>query len=241
MIPGPPGTAFGYTLAGRLEQEGHPYLAAIQAGSAGLDTFGIDTSAVVAPVITGSLQLMKSAVVGAILKFGGDAFERLAQVQFMAVTGEEFGAALAGHAAEGAANTEKEETAAGRVMKSVRQDEKAVAGGGKKGTGGGGASRAKEPLKMEDFLESPGFGQTLKNNSIRTSQIIKGDKVYKAVKNIRNADGEVVIRKGDSFYIDTAHDDHLEVFSKFRAERPVVNLDGSINDKKTVSAKGRRF
>lgn len=94
---------------------------------------------------------------------------------------------------------------------------------------------------MEDFLESPGFGQTLKNNSIRTSEIIKGAKVYEAVKNIRNANGEVVIRKGDSFYIDTAHDDHLEVFSKFRAERPVVNLDGSISDKKTVSAKGRRF
>ena len=130
MIPGPPGTAFGYTLAGRLEQEGHPYLAAIQAGSAGLDTFGIDTSVVVAPVITGSLQLMKSAVVGAILKFGGDAFERLAQAQFMAVTGEEFGAALAGHAAEGVANNAvKEETAVGQVMKSVRQDEKVVAGG----------------------------------------------------------------------------------------------------------------
>ncbi|WP_198027157.1 hypothetical protein [Parasaccharibacter apium] len=181
-------------------------------------------------------------MVGAILKFGGDAFERLAQAQFMAVTGEEFGAALTGHAAEGVANNAvKEETAVGQVMKSVRQDEKAVVGGGKKGTGDGGASRAKEPFKMEDFLESPGFGQTLKNNSIRTSEIIKGSKVYKAVKNIRNANGEVVIRKGDSFYIDTAHDDHLEVFSKFREERPVVNLDGSINDKKTVSAKGRRF
>ncbi len=77
-----------------------------------------------APVITGSLQLMKSAVVGAILKFGGDAFERLAQAQFMAVTGEEFGAALTGHAAEGVANNAvKEETAVGQVMKSVRQDE----------------------------------------------------------------------------------------------------------------------
>ncbi|MCK8637045.1 hypothetical protein CO583_05875 [Parasaccharibacter sp. TMW2.1882] len=158
MIPGPPGTAFGYTLAGRLEQEGHPYLAAIQAGSAGLDTFGIDTSVVVSPAITGSLWLAKSAVVGAILKFGGDAFERLAQAQFMAVTGEEFGAALAGHAAEGVANNAvKEETAVGQVMKSVRQDEKAVAGGGKKGTGDGGASRAKEPFKMEDFFRVSWF------------------------------------------------------------------------------------
>ncbi|WP_219811878.1 hemagglutinin repeat-containing protein [Parasaccharibacter apium] len=131
MIPGPPGTAFGYTLAGRLEQEGHPYLAAIQAGSAGLDTFGIDTSVVVSPAITGSLWLAKSAVVGAILKFGGDAFERLAQAQFMAVTGEEFGAALVGHAAEGAANLGKKETAAGQVVKSVRQDDPAFKNIGK--------------------------------------------------------------------------------------------------------------
>ncbi|MCL1497031.1 hypothetical protein CO583_05855 [Parasaccharibacter sp. TMW2.1882] len=84
-----------------------------------------------APVITGSLQLMKSAVVGVILKFGGDAFERLAQAQFMAVTGEEFGAALAGHAAEGAANLGKKETAAGQVVKSVRQDDPAFKNIGK--------------------------------------------------------------------------------------------------------------
>ncbi|OOL19075.1 hypothetical protein AL01_04980 [Bombella intestini] len=71
-------------------------------------------------MIIGSLWLAKSAVVGAVLKFGDAAVERLAKAQFMAAPGEELGSA-AGHAVEGAANLGEKETVAGQVVKSVSE------------------------------------------------------------------------------------------------------------------------
>ncbi len=89
MVPGPIGAAFGYSFAIKLANDGHPYLAALQSASATVDAFGIDTSVVVSPAITGSLWLAKSAVVGAVFKFGAAALERLAKVQFTAATAKE--------------------------------------------------------------------------------------------------------------------------------------------------------
>ncbi|MBA5728117.1 hypothetical protein [Bombella mellum] len=73
-------------------------------------------------MIIGSLWLAKSAVVGAVLKFGDAAVERLAKAQFMAAIGEKLGSAE-GHAVEGTANLGEKETVAGQVVKSVRQDD----------------------------------------------------------------------------------------------------------------------
>jgi filamentous hemagglutinin len=87
---------------------------------------------------------------------------------------------------------------------------------------------------MEALFEQSGFGQALKYNS---QKLNNNKSWYKATSRISNE-----IRKGDIFYLDTAHYNHLEVFSgtdgSFRA---VVNLDGSINEAKTRAAKGRRI
>lgn len=68
---------------------------------------------------------------------------------------------------------------------------------------------------------------------------MRGDQTYEATDDVRNEDGDTVIRKGDRFYLDKSHGDHLEVFDKWNNDRPVVNLDGSINIEKTIDAKGR--
>lgn len=55
-----------------------------------------------------------------------------------------------------------------------------------------------------------------------------GQSVYKA-----NGDIGDYIKKGDQFYLDAQHKDHLEVFDKRGNFKAVLNLDGSINKYKT--------
>ncbi|MCV6805419.1 hemagglutinin repeat-containing protein, partial [Achromobacter ruhlandii] len=89
---------------------------------------------------------------------------------------------------------------------------------------------------MAAIFERPGFGGEIKNNSQRTSQHYHGMTVYKA-----NDDIGGYIKKGDNFYLDKRHKDHIEVFDRHGNFKVVLNLDGSINDSKTMAAKGRRL
>ncbi|MCG2596946.1 MAG: hemagglutinin repeat-containing protein [Achromobacter sp.] len=87
---------------------------------------------------------------------------------------------------------------------------------------------------MAEFLERPGFGSEIKNGSRKTSQQYHGQTVYQADRRIGNN-----IKKGDKFYLDGKHMDHIEVFDGRGNVRCVLNLDGSINDRKTKAAEGR--
>lgn len=62
--------------------------------------------------------------------------------------------------------------------------------------------------------------------------------IYKANKDIGSH-----IADGDIFYLDGAHKNHLELFSSNRKIKLVLNLDGSINTRKTLEAQkeGRRL
>ncbi len=92
---------------------------------------------------------------------------------------------------------------------------------------------------MAEFFKKTGFGSEIKEISKKTSKLYQGQSVYLANKPVGD-----YIQKGDQFYLDAKHKDHIEVFdstgTKVRAD---LNLDGSFNDAKTKAAKaeGRRL
>jgi len=89
---------------------------------------------------------------------------------------------------------------------------------------------------MGEFLKQPGFGSTVKDNTQKTNQQYQGQTIYKATDNIGD-----YIKKGDQFYLDGLHKDHIEVFDKRGNFKAVVNLDGTINKAKTDAALGREL
>ncbi|WP_249939054.1 VENN motif pre-toxin domain-containing protein, partial [Tenebrionicola larvae] len=89
---------------------------------------------------------------------------------------------------------------------------------------------------MKEFLTQPGFGTQISNNAQKSSQIYQGQSIYKANGNIGD-----VIKKGDQFYLDGQHKNHLEVFDSKGKFKAVLNLDGTVNKAKTEAAKGRKI
>uniref|UniRef100_UPI001BAD2310 VENN motif pre-toxin domain-containing protein n=1 Tax=Budvicia diplopodorum TaxID=1119056 RepID=UPI001BAD2310 len=89
---------------------------------------------------------------------------------------------------------------------------------------------------MGEFLNQPGFGSDIKESTHKSSQQYQGQSVYKATGNV----GEY-IKKGDQFYLDGQHKNHLEVFDKRGNFKVVLNLDGTINQTKTDAAVGRKL
>jgi filamentous hemagglutinin len=66
-------------------------------------------------------------------------------------------------------------------------------------------------------------------------QQIDGQAVYKAIDDVG------AISKGDYFYLDGMHKDHLEVFDSREKFKSVVNMDGTLNNSKTNLGQGRRI
>ena len=91
---------------------------------------------------------------------------------------------------------------------------------------------------MGEFFKQPGFGSQMKDNAQKTSQIFQGQSVYQAKKPVGD-----YIAKGDKYYLDGLHKDHIEVFDSKGKVKAVLNIDGSFNDAKTKAAKaeGRRL
>ncbi|AZG15247.1 hypothetical protein EHF44_04220 [Cupriavidus pauculus] len=78
----------------------------------------------------------------------------------------------------------------------------------------------------------------MNDGSRGTPRIYKGSRIFVATKDV----GEKICT-GDQFYIDSAHMNHLEVFDNKGRIRAALNLDGSVNEVKTVRAikEGRRL
>lgn len=89
---------------------------------------------------------------------------------------------------------------------------------------------------MGELLNQPGFGSDIKGNTQKSSQQYQGQSIYKATGDIGDN-----IKKGDQFYLDGQHKDHLELFDKRGNFKAVLNLDGTINQAKTEVAKGRKL
>ena len=89
---------------------------------------------------------------------------------------------------------------------------------------------------MGELLNQPGFGSDIKGNTQKSSQQYQGQSVYKATGDVGD-----YINKGDQFYLDGQHKDHLEVFDKRGNFKVVLNLDGTVNRAKTDTATGRKL
>ncbi|CAH1057236.1 hypothetical protein PAECIP111894_03394 [Paenibacillus pseudetheri] len=91
---------------------------------------------------------------------------------------------------------------------------------------------------MSEFFKL-NFGSSLKNSSQKTSSIVKGATVY----TVTGKTGNGYLKKGDQYYLDTLHYDHIEVFDSRNKVKAVLNLDGSFNAKKTEAAlkEGRKI
>ncbi|MGR1252350.1 two-partner secretion domain-containing protein [Aeromonas veronii] len=91
---------------------------------------------------------------------------------------------------------------------------------------------------MGEFFKQPGFGSQMKEHAHKTSQIFQGQSIYQAKKPVGD-----YIAKGDKYYLDGLHKDHIEVFDSKGRVKAVLNTDGSYNDSKTKSAikEGRRL
>ncbi|MBO9354431.1 filamentous hemagglutinin N-terminal domain-containing protein [Bordetella petrii] len=84
---------------------------------------------------------------------------------------------------------------------------------------------------MSELMRQPGFGTQIGAGSQKTRQIYQGQSVYQA----KGAIGEHIF-KGDKFYLDAMHKNHIEVFYENGKAKAVLNLDGSINAEKTRKA-----
>lgn len=84
----------------------------------------------------------------------------------------------------------------------------------------------------KEFFNETVLGESLKNVSRKTSRRGGGQSIYQATAK----SSEYGIKKGDYFYLDDLHFDHIEVFDKNGKAKKVLNLDGSLNEKKTKAA-----
>ncbi|WP_328204553.1 RHS repeat-associated core domain-containing protein [Brevibacillus nitrificans] len=80
---------------------------------------------------------------------------------------------------------------------------------------------------MKEFFNLD-FGKSLKNVAFKTNGMYKGQSIYKIDKKIDNP----YLKKGDGFYLDSLHYDHMEVFDSKGKVKAVLNLDGTLNMKK---------
>lgn len=80
---------------------------------------------------------------------------------------------------------------------------------------------------MKEFFELD-FGKTLQGKVDK----VKGTPMYRVTKEIDHP----YLTKGDYFYLDRLHKDHIEVFNKHGRINGVLNLDGSKNNAKSFVA-----
>lgn len=99
-----------------------------------------------------------------------------------------------------------------------------------------GGGRVQPVGNMSEFFKSK-FGKKLKDCSSKTSKMVDGQSVYKVNEKTKIPG----LKKGDQFYLDGLHKDHIEVFDSNGNFRTVLNLDGSINVEKIKAAATRRL
>ncbi|WP_018981305.1 hypothetical protein, partial [Saccharibacter floricola] len=113
-----------------------------------------------------------------------------------------------------------------------------IGGGGKKILTAGEKESERETRKVDSLtklFEEEGFGQDLKENTVKTRGREKGANIYKVTKKMPQYN----LQKNDYIYLDTKHYDHIEVFNGRGKGKHVLNLDGSINAEKSVDVKKR--
>jgi len=107
----------------------------------------------------------------------------------------------------------------------------------------GAVDQAKQVLKAEsgnDFFKKTEFGRWLKNYCDATGQKNNNnEQVYRVKEKIDHP----YLKKGDVFYFDSEHKDHLEIFRGHGScyyQKYVFNLDGTVNEKLTEKVLSER-
>ena len=90
----------------------------------------------------------------------------------------------------------------------------------------------KSVRNVKEFFNETILGEALKKVGVKTGKYSGGQEIYKASAK----SSEFGIKKGDYFYLDDLHFDHIEVFNKSGKAKKVLNLDGTENAKKTKTA-----
>ncbi|MFA6066457.1 MAG: hypothetical protein WC707_04745 [Candidatus Babeliaceae bacterium] len=93
-----------------------------------------------------------------------------------------------------------------------------------------------QKFTMKDFFNSD-IGRELKKESIPTGYIYQGAQIYK----VNGKPNNQYLNKGDQFYLDMLHRNHIEVFDKSGTAKCVLNMDGTLNGLKTGQIKGRKL
>ena len=90
---------------------------------------------------------------------------------------------------------------------------------------------------MNEFFRETEFGRSVKKKSDWTHYRYKDQRIHRVTEDIPNSP----LKKGDLFYLDNSHEFHseLEVYNKFGKSKCVLNLDGTINEVKSLAARGR--
>ena len=94
-----------------------------------------------------------------------------------------------------------------------------------------------DPLGLHP-LDNTELGKKLISNSSRTGNNFQGQQIYR-IDNKVTIDG-VRFKKGDYYYLDGLHKDHIEAFSSNNESKGVFNLDGSFNERKSKAAVKRK-
>src|SRR5690625_116637 len=123
----------------------------------------------------------------------------------------------------------------GKVLKAAKLSK--FSDGIKASNKGSDTKKVIEVTNMNAFLTTK-FGKTIKPSLAKTKQMYHGQSIYKVEKNTGK-----YLKKGDHIYLDALHKDHLEVASKQGKIKYVLNLDGTMNRKKTNTAirEGRKI
>ena len=79
-----------------------------------------------------------------------------------------------------------------------------------------------------EFFSSTRLGKSLKNVSKKTCFRAGDQSIYKVT-----GKNKFHLKKGDHYYLDKLHRDHLEVFDAHGKFKKVINLDGTLNKAKT--------
>ena len=90
---------------------------------------------------------------------------------------------------------------------------------------------------MSSFFSDFDFGKRIQSKSFGTKLKYDGQKIYK----VTTKDAGSALKKGDYYYLDGMHKDHIEVYDSNGLSKFVLNLDGTKNIQKTIEAEGRRI
>ncbi|HRP03200.1 MAG TPA: hypothetical protein PLE30_11185, partial [Candidatus Kapabacteria bacterium] len=82
---------------------------------------------------------------------------------------------------------------------------------------------------MTEFFKDTPLGMEIVKLTNETNFKFQGTRIYTMIKKSSNK----YLKKGDYFYLDNFHKDHLEIYNSDGKVKAVLNLDGSYNKLKT--------